>query len=142
MVLRPPIPNSVVGECFYESRVTSVECICENCGTSFIVIQSVLNKGNGKFCSMDCRSIAFTGDGNPSYKGGGFDKKGYCIIQIKGKQYQQHRLIMEKHLNRKLTKDECTHHINGIVNDNDINNLQLMTNSEHCSHHHKLRRQL
>lgn len=42
-----------------------------------------------------------------------------------------HRLEMEKHLGRKLRRDEVVHHIDGNSQNNDINNLQLMSFSEH-----------
>src|SRR3990167_5572032 len=47
----------------------------------------------------------------------------------------EHRLIMEKKLNRFLTKNEVVHHINGIKDDNTIKNLVLTTKSEHTAHH-------
>lgn len=47
----------------------------------------------------------------------------------------EHRLIMEEAIGRRLTKDEVVHHINHIRTDNRIENLKLMTFSEHMSLH-------
>jgi hypothetical protein len=50
----------------------------------------------------------------------------------------EHRLIIEEVLNRYLTKEEIVHHINGIHDDNRIDNLMLFKNiSEHIKHHKK-----
>jgi hypothetical protein len=43
----------------------------------------------------------------------------------------EHRLIVETWLKRYLTPDEHVHHINGIKDDNRLENLEVMTNSEH-----------
>lgn len=44
---------------------------------------------------------------------------------------KEHRLIMEKHLNRYLTKNEIVHHIDRNRQNNSIKNLKLMTKIQH-----------
>jgi hypothetical protein len=83
------------------------------------------------------------GDRNDNWKGGKHKNyAGYILTNPetpeRGKTtlyYFEHRLVMEKHLGRKLRLDECIHHINGIKTDNRIENLKIMNNGEHVKLH-------
>lgn len=46
-----------------------------------------------------------------------------------------HRLILENKIGRKLEKGEIVHHIDGNKRNNNPDNLQLMTQSEHIKLH-------
>ena len=66
---------------------------------------------------------------------GWIDHCGYRILKRDGKDIREHRYLMEQHLGRKLDLSEHIHHKNGNRLDNRIENLEIMTNSEHNSRH-------
>lgn len=51
----------------------------------------------------------------------------------KRRKRRTHVIVMENFLGRRLFSHECVHHINGDRDDNRIENLQIMTRSEHAS---------
>lgn len=59
----------------------------------------------------------------------------YKTIQVNGKQVRLHRHLVEQKLGRSLNSDEVVHHKNGDKHDNRIENLEVMSRSEHIKHH-------
>ena len=97
-----------------------------------------------KLCSMKCFSIYAKktfkkGKLHPRYNGNIYeDGNGYLRMydETSPKKYNSlHRMIMEKHIGRKLTRDECVHHINSDKMDNRLKNLELISRAEHCKRH-------
>lgn len=74
------------------------------------------------------------GEASPTWKGGRFiDRNGYVSVITplehprRGLRIAEHRLIMERKLERYLEKGESVHHLNGIRDDNRPENLELWT---------------
>jgi hypothetical protein len=61
---------------------------------------------------------------------GSTDHKGYRHIFLNGKNKSEHRVLMEQHIGRPLTKYETVHHKNGNRSDNRIENLELWSSHQ------------
>jgi len=117
--------------------------ICKTCGETFYRHPCEIKKGRVNYCSVKCRKL---GNYNPYKKGilssnwkGGTTRIGKYIY-IKSYDHPnknsdeyvaEHRLVMEKFLKRYLTTNENVHHRNGIKHDNRLENLEVVTHSNH-----------
>lgn len=107
---------------------------CETCGDRFYLYPSEVKRKAGRFCSMDCRSIGYLGDGNPKWRGGRtVSIHGYIYALAPDHPHatqrgyvMEHRLVMEQTIGRYLEAHEQVHHINHVRDDNRPENLQLM----------------
>lgn len=79
-------------------------------------------------------NLSQVGEKSHNWKGGGIDG-GYVRFTIGGSRQTQHRKVMEDFLGRKLARNEIVHHLNGNKTDNRIENLQILTISEHNKVH-------
>ena len=136
-----------------------IEKICKVCNKVFYVILS--RKNAAKYCSRKClwknnkgkhrseetkRKISEGQKGPKGYQWKGGKTKhyqGYVLVKKHGHPFSdtqnyvfEHRLIIEIHIRRYLKPEERIHHINGIKDDNRIENLKLFSNkSEHQKFH-------
>ncbi len=84
----------------------------------------------------------YKGENHHNWKGGRTKREGYINVhldgdspyvsmRIQGWKILEHRLIMAQSLGRCLSEDEIVHHINGVKDDNRLENLALIKRNGH-----------
>lgn len=102
--------------------------ICVTCGKEFYHKRSDDRRGGiNKYCSRNCTPWV--------KKDKVLSIDGYWLIHVEGKKVREHRYLMEQSLGRKLLATELVHHKNGNKLDNRLENLEIMSRSQHiCLH--------
>jgi ribosomal protein L24E len=128
-------------------RRNQVAHTCEFCGEEFLLSPSqayYVRQGTraGRWCSKKCeglgralRPLDRLHNGKPAR----LDNNGYVMIHepdhpkaIGGGWVSEHRFIVEQHLGRALAADEHVHHMNGVKDDNRLENLIVMGQNDHA----------
>lgn len=114
------------------------ECICD-CGKIKTATTKSLRNGGTKSCGcLHSEKSILNGKWNEKPVGCVRIHKlrGRPQIKTRSGWMDEHRLIMEEYLCRKLSDTEVVHHCNRNVLDNRIENLELMLHGEHTILHH------
>lgn len=151
---------------------TKIKRKCSICGQVFEICPCMLKHGRGKFCSRKCYYLSKKGKprydlrgreawnkgksfqqgaNHPMWKGGvRKTKHGYYLVYVPnhpskpayGNYIRRSRYVMEQLLGRTLKAEEVVHHINGIKDDDRIENLQWLPSQSVHRKLHYLQRKL
>lgn len=119
--------------------------ICKNCGALFNRTISKNGRLEGtedfnkrKFCCYKCSVEYRVGPNHYAYKPeGSVRKDGYVRVSVRGERVYLHRLKAAELLGRELSANEHVHHIDNNPQNNDISNLNIVSNSEHLKTHYQ-----
>ena len=112
--------------------------VCDNCGVQFLRPAWRKKSPAGVFCGRSCRYKSHRGVRAPNWRGGRqMSAWGYWLAwdSGRGRYVQEHRLVVERHLGRRLDRREVVHHLNGDQLDNRIENLHTCSQAEHLRLH-------
>lgn len=115
-----------------------IEVSCSYCEKKILKFPCFLRRSKTLFCGLSCKQSAMKA-GETSYgfkESTGSPLNPYKRCMRDGKFVYEHRWVMEQHLGRPLLRSEHVHHINGDQKDNRIENLAILSRSDHAKAHH------
>lgn len=121
-----------------DGRVTWL-CSCD-CGGRTIVIGKLLRASLTRSCGClhkesSMRNLPKTSKAIGSER---ITRNGYVEVKVDRGYVRKHIHVMERHIGRRLERDEVVHHIDRNKLNNDTSNLQIMTNAEHTALHNRI----
>jgi hypothetical protein len=131
---------SSVGKRYVQARFAKKIIVnCDFCTNSLEKWPCFIKKNINKkhYCNSLCRKLAMQ-KGETTYgfkETTGSPLNPYRRCTKNGKFVYEHRWIMEQKIGRKLTRNEHVHHINGNPKDNRIENLEILSKSDHAKTH-------
>ena len=116
--------------------VKNINKNCLFCNEEFFACLKQVERGRGIYCSRLCANRGAGKFNAGKIRNSKISKlkstlNGY--VKFHGK--HEHRVVMENHLGRPLFSWEIVHHKDGNKRNNDINNLQVMSQGEHATEH-------
>ena len=90
-------------------------------------------------CEGKLRSIKHLREGNPNWRGGKTRARGYVYIRKleDGRRYVGEHILVWEQAHGRIPKGWLVHHLNGIRDDNRLENLVAMSRSQHHKNHHE-----
>jgi hypothetical protein len=137
----------------YKGWAKQIWCACPECGRQRWVQLTKLRQRGPKLCkkcSNRAKADALRGSQALNWKGGRYScpRTGYVFIWLAPEDplycmattnsyAREHRVVMARHLGRPLEATEHVHHKNGKKDDNRLDNLDLLSPSQHILDHSK-----
>jgi hypothetical protein len=122
--------------CYHTAQRRRVRFACLHCGGEAFVTPRQAESGGGKYCSQRCSVLAHRGAGNANWRGGRSARPDrYVVVRSPdgGRDYE-HRVVYAAAYGA-IPAGYEVHHRNGVRDDNRLENLCLLSASQHRAEH-------